>query len=77
MIKIKSTLGQDYNVEAQDFYKVKLALNKVGFYKTPEYGITPYPDIRMYQAIESYQKSKGIKSDGVIKPEGETLALLK
>ncbi len=76
MIKIKSTLGHDYNVEALDVFKVKLALNKIGFYKTPEYGITPYPDNNMYRAIRSYQESKGIKVDGIIKPEGETLGFL-
>jgi len=76
MIKIKNTLGQDYNVDPQDVYKIKLALNKIGFYKTPDYGITPYPDEKMYQAIKSYQKSRGVKSDGILKPEGETLAVL-
>lgn len=76
MIKIKNTLGIDYNVNTQDVYKIKQALNKIGFYKTPEYGLTPYPDDKMYQAIKSYQKFKGIKSDGILTPEGETLASL-
>ena len=76
MIKITKTLGYDYNTELDDVRKVKVALNKIGYYKTPTYGLTPYPDENLFLAIKKFQKDKNLKVDGVVKPNGETIARL-
>ena len=77
MIKIKTTIRQDSaNNNPDDVIKVKQALTEAGYYKVPQYGLTPYPDKQLYQAINSFQTSNNLKTDGVIKPNGETLARL-
>ena len=76
MIEIKKTVGSDYRVALDDVYNVKSALNTLGYYKKPEYGITPYPDEKMFNAIKSFQKDEDLKVDGVMKPNGETIEAL-
>ncbi len=77
MIKIKNTLRQDNaNMEAEDVLKVKTALAKTGHYEIPDYGITKYPDKRMFDAIKNFQDENDLKKDGVITPEGPTLQAL-
>ena len=58
--------------DPKDVVDVKTYLQKAGFYKTPDYGITPYPDKNLFKAIEKYQASRGLKVDGVMKANGET-----
>ena len=76
MIKISRTLGHEYNVELNDVQKIKSALLQLGYYNIPEYGFTPYPDEKLFQAIKSFQKDEGLKVDGVMKPQGETIKAL-
>ncbi|MBT3238139.1 MAG: hypothetical protein HOL37_02990 [Rhodospirillaceae bacterium] len=51
---------------------VKKALGGLGFYKTPNFGRTPYPDNDLFDGLKSFQKSAGLKADGMMKPSGET-----
>lgn len=39
MIKIKKTLGENYNVDLGDVLKVKSAFKDIGYYKVPSYGL--------------------------------------
>lgn len=74
MIKLKSTVGYDYNTETNDVRKLKAALSYLGYYKVPEYGITPYADLELLNSVKHYQKDNKLKVDGVVKPDGETIA---
>lgn len=56
----------------QDVLNIKNALKHIGYYETPKYGITEYPDERMYSSIEQFQKEKKLKVDGIANPGGET-----
>lgn len=77
MMKIKTTIRQDSaNNNPDDIIKVKQALTETGYYKIPQYGLTPYPDKQLYEAINNFQTANNLKTDGVIKPNGETLAKL-
>jgi len=77
MIKIQSTLRQDSaNIEEKDVIAIKQALAKTGHYDTPDYGVTPYPDRALFGAIKDFQKDHDLKSDGIIKPNGETISAL-
>jgi peptidoglycan hydrolase-like protein with peptidoglycan-binding domain len=60
----------------KDVHKIKTTLNKLGYYEMPDYGITPYPDARMFDGIKSFQKVEKLKVDGIIKPKGETIVAL-
>jgi peptidoglycan hydrolase-like protein with peptidoglycan-binding domain len=76
MIKISKTLGREYNVALEDVKKVKSALLKLGYYQTPKYGMTPYPDEELFRAVKAFQKDKGLKVDGIMRPDGETVMAL-
>ncbi|MBD3661803.1 MAG: minor capsid protein, partial [Arenibacter algicola] len=56
---------------------IKRAFLRLGFYEAPHHGITPYPDTALFDAIEAFQRKDGLKTDGVMKPGGETESALK
>jgi len=56
----------------EDVLDVKIFLHQKGLYDIPDYGMPPYPDEKLFTAIKSYQKKKGLKVDGVMKANGET-----
>lgn len=70
--QMRSTLGRSYNVDLDDVLKVKKALGMLGYYSTPSYGLTEYPDEPLFQGIQKFQGDKGLTKDGIIKPGGET-----
>lgn len=78
MLKIKRTIRQDSGqTDLDDILKIKKALAKTGHYEAPEYGLTPYPDKKLFGAIKKFQKDNKLKIDGVINPDGETINALK
>lgn len=77
MLKIKNTLRRDSAIaEQSDVLQIKGALSRIGYYNIPAYGLTPYPDIAMFDAVKAFQKDNGLKQDGIITPKGETLSAL-
>ncbi len=72
--KINDSIGMDYNHNLNDVFQVKKALKDLGHFKTPGYGLTAYPDMPLFDGIRSYQRTKGLAVDGVIKPNGPTAA---
>lgn len=73
---LKKTLGRSYNVDLDDVANVKRALNRLGYYAVPRYGMTRYPDEPMFNGIESFQSRYRLLRDGVMKPGGETAMTL-
>jgi hypothetical protein len=73
IILLNPIQANNLNMTEEDVFKIKEVLNDVGYYKSPEYGITPYPDQRMFDAIKNFQRDNNLKVDGVINPKGETL----
>ena len=73
---LKKTLGRDYNVDLGDVRRAKQALRGLGFYKMPDHGLTEYPDESLFEGIEDFQQTYGLRRDGVMKPKGETEAAL-
>lgn len=72
ILKLKQTIGGSYSVDPDDVINTKRALTSLGFYKVPDYGITPYPDDQMFEGIKGFQRANGLEVDGIINPEGET-----
>lgn len=50
--RLKSTIGRSYRVDPDDTRRTKETLRELGYYETPSYGITPYPDEPMFRGIE-------------------------
>ncbi len=76
MIRTSKTIGRNYVVHENDVKVIKEALRSVGYYKVPEYGMTPYPDEKMFDSIRTFQKDNDLKVDGIVHPDGETLDAL-
>ena len=70
------TVAPNASARPLDVVKMKSALKALGFYDAPEWGVTPYPDAALFDAIKTFQQAAGIKADGVVKPDGETEAML-
>jgi len=77
LIKLKSPIGRSYNMDSQDVLNAKRVLRELGYYEEPEHGITPYPDTLLVRGIEGFQRDRGLRLDGVMKPGGETEAALQ
>ncbi len=73
MIKIKSKVSRDSNVNLNDVSELKNSLIKQGYYNIPEYGLTPYPDRELFDAIKAFQRDHQLKVDGIVNPDGETI----
>jgi len=69
--KLKGTFGADYNVDGDDILRTKTALSKLGHFEEKEF-VNPYADQRMIDGLKGFQRSRGLKADGVMKPDGPT-----
>lgn len=65
---IRQPLGRGHVVDGNDVRAAKTALSKAGLYRTPSYGLTPYPDEAMMRGIETVQRHVGAAPDGVMRP---------
>jgi len=74
IFQIKKTIGDDYNVDLEDSLSTKQALERLGYYETPSYGMTPYPDRHMFDSMKAFQKDEGLQVDGLMRPGGPTEA---
>ena len=55
-----------------DVLNVKRALNRMGFYDVPDYGMTPYADRTMFDGIRRFQRANGLRVDGLMQRGRET-----
>ncbi|MEO9958663.1 MAG: hypothetical protein ABJF07_00060, partial [Nisaea sp.] len=74
--KLNATLGRAYNTDPDDVLRTKQVLSKLGHFEAPSYGMTEYPDEPLFQGIETFQERHGLRRDGVMKRDGETVAKL-
>jgi len=74
--KLRSTLARNASANLDDSLRTKKALKQIGYFETPEYGLTEYPDEPLFKGIENFQRDHGLRRDGVMKPEGETATAL-
>jgi Putative peptidoglycan binding domain len=75
-LKIQKTIQSNGNLEPNDVLKIKNALTHTGYYDVPDYGLTPYPDRPMFDAIKNFQNDNNLIVDGIINPNGPTLEQL-
>lgn len=69
---VGSTISPSSNMNGDDVLKTKSALNAVGSYQPPSFGITDIPDNSMIDGLKKFQANNGLKVDGVMKPGGPT-----
>ena len=71
--ELKSTLAANANANFYDTLKTKKALETLGYYDSPNHGLTSYPDTKLFEGIKAFQPDYGLKKDGIMKPGGETV----
>lgn len=71
-IRLRGVVDRAARVDENDTLQTKSALGELGYYSTPGYGMTPYPDEPMFDGIKKYQRDNKLRVDGVMKPRGET-----
>ena len=76
IVKCSKPLAANASAAPLDVVKMKSALGALGHYEAPEWGVSQFPDVALFDAIKAFQKSQGLKVDGMIKPDGETEAAL-
>ncbi|MBF0250209.1 MAG: peptidoglycan-binding protein [Alphaproteobacteria bacterium] len=69
---VNGRISASSNCFPQDILAAKTALHRLGFYEMPDYGLTDFPDRRLMDAITAFQKARGLRVDGAMRPEGET-----
>lgn len=75
-LKLRKTLGLNYQAHLADIIPAKKALNKAGHYKVPGWGYTDSVDQKLLDGIVSFQSDNDLVPDGVMTPEGKTLEKL-
>jgi len=71
-LKVNDDVAGNVPVDPDDTLKVKKALNRIGRYPVPSYGMTKYPDQPMLDGIKQIQRDHNLFLDGTIKPKGPT-----
>lgn len=74
--KLTGPVAADVAMGEVDTLNTKTALNRLGEYEVPAYGLTPYPDAGIFDGLKRFQKKAGLRVDGVAKPGRETEAAL-
>jgi len=69
---LNRTVSRAVSTDPDDILKLKTTLSGLGHYRVPKWGITPYPDSGLFDAVEDFQKQSKLKVDGVLKPGGPT-----
>jgi len=72
ILKLQKALAANVNTNPQDVFAAKAFLQDQGHYAAPEWGLSEFPDRALFDAIKAFQKSNGLRVDGVMNPEGET-----
>ncbi|MBO6518697.1 MAG: peptidoglycan-binding protein [Rhodospirillales bacterium] len=71
-LKLAGRIDRAAQVHEDDTLQTKAALKALGYYKTPTFGMTSWPDEQMFEGIQAFQKAHNLKVDGVMKRGGET-----
>lgn len=74
--RLKKTIGEAYSMDLEDSLNTKKALARLGHLEEPEDGFDEYPDRPMIEAVRSFQRANSLVEDGVMKPDGPTIARL-
>lgn len=72
-LRLNQTIGSSYSADPTDVLITKRSLTRLGYYRVPDYGLTRYLDMPMFQGIKRFQQDQGLRVDGVMEPDGPTL----
>jgi hypothetical protein len=53
-IRLRGVIDRAVRVDETDTLQTKTVLGELGYYRTPGYGMTPSPDVPMFDGIRKY-----------------------
>ncbi len=71
-LALRRKLAPDVSVDPADVAPAKTALQRLGYDRAPQQGLTPYPDRDLFEGIGKFQADRGLTRDGTMAPGGET-----
>lgn len=72
-LKLKKEVSETMDdINPEDVLSIKNKLKGFGYYKEPEWGMTKFTDRQMFDSIRKFQTNNKLKTDGIMKPQGET-----
>ncbi len=75
-LKLKGIMDWRGSVDPDDVMVTKRSLNRLGYYPTPDWGLTPYPTEAMFRSLSAFQKQENLIPDRIMKPDGPTATRL-
>jgi hypothetical protein len=75
--RLREAVESNVSVTPQDSKRTKRALNRLGYLKTPEWGLTGYPTEDMFDGLETFQRDHKLRPDRMMRPEGPTERMLE
>ncbi len=73
---LNQTIASNTPSDPDDVLRTKKGLRRLGFYRVPKYGLTPWTDDAMFEGLKNFLLSNGLTVDGVMNPGGPTQSLL-
>ena len=73
---LRAPLAANAPAHPLDVVWLKSALQALGHYQAPDWGISPYPDRALFDAVRAFQDDRGLAADGSLKPGGATWSAL-
>ena len=75
-VNIEDPLASNFPNNQEDTLAIKKALNELGYYEPPEWGLSGQTEAALYEGIKNFQKDNKLAIDGRINPGGETIKTL-
>ena len=72
VLRLMYPVGPDREPDETDIVTLKQSLERIGQYAAPNWQKAADYDAGLFKAVEDFQRSKGLKIDGVVKPRGPT-----
>ncbi len=70
--RLKNAIGPAREIAPEDAVAAKTALAEIGHYQIPDFGVTPYPDVALFEGVRKFQREQELKVDGLMNPDGPT-----
>jgi len=72
LFALNKPMSESTNLDFDDVSNAKTALQQLGYYETPRWGLTHYPDEALFGGLRAFQRDQGLTVDGTMRPGGPT-----
>lgn len=72
LFALNKPMSESTNLDFDDVRNAKTALQQLGYYETPSWGLTHYPDEALFGGLRAFQRDQGLTVDGTMRPGGPT-----